>query len=322
MDLTSCGDLWNWWFRDLKIPLDALGRIIFLRFHLLLITNWRAMDLDRHLQGTPRRLLFWMPAAPPFHLQWPITAVLLVPCLPTVPARNRASVDSLWPPAKPPPNFTQSFTSSTTSSPLFSPTGSSMALLVYDGPSRPAPFDFGDADGDMDVLLPDSLRGPPSLRSVTQVVTCPRVLGFCGDGHLYACINLTALASSKSPGSLINGGANICLTEDLGLLTDVVAIPPMPILVALQGEITIDDCCTASGTIPLLLDDGSIYWQDCYYSKNVVKPIITLQAIVNSSDIFQSWHQSGYRIRDPTLGCIRFNTHDGLVGMSMTLVHH
>jgi hypothetical protein len=197
-----------------------------------------------------------------------------------------------------------------------------MALLDHDGPLRPAPFDFVDADGDMDILLPDSLRGPPSSRSVTWVVTCPCVLGFCWDGCLYTRINLTALASSKSPESLINGGANICLTGDLGLLTDVVAIPPMPILVALQGEITIDDCCTARGTIPLSLDDGSIYWQDCYYSKNAVNTIISPQVIVNSSDIFQSWHQLGYRIGDPTPERIRFDSHDSLVGTSMTLVHH
>jgi hypothetical protein len=252
----------------------------------------------------------------------PITAVLPAPCLPRVPARNLALVNSLRPPAKPPPTFTQSFTSSTTSSPLFSPAGSLMALLVHDGPLRPAPFDFVDADGDMNVLLPDSLRGPPSSRSVTRVVMCLRVLGFCGDGCLYACIYLTAMASSKPPGSLINGGADICLTGDLGLLTDVVTIPPMPISVAPQGKITIDDCCTARGKIPLQLDDGLIYWHNCYYSKNAVKTIISPQAIVDSSDIFQSWHQLGYRIGDPTPGRIRFDSHDGLVGMSMTLVHH
>ena len=161
-----------------------------------------------------------------------ITAVLPAPCLPTVPVHNQALVDSLRPPAEPPPNFTQSFTSSTTLSPLFSPAGSLMALLVHDGPLRPAPFDFVDGDGDMDILLPDSFRGPPSSRSVTRVVMCPCVLGFCGNGRLYARINLTALASSKSPGSLIDGRANICLMGDLGLLTDVVPIPPMPILVA------------------------------------------------------------------------------------------
>jgi hypothetical protein len=110
----------------------------------------------------------------------------------------------------------------------------------------------------MDVLLPDSLGGPPSLCSVNHMVMCLCVLGFCGDGHSYARINLMAMASSKPPGSLIDGGANICLTGDLGLLTDVVAIPPMLISVALQGEITIDDCCTARGKIPLL--DRNLFW--------------------------------------------------------------
>jgi hypothetical protein len=65
-----------------------------------------------------------------------------------------------------------------------------------------------------------------------------------------------------------------------------------------------------------------IYWQDCYYSKNAVKTIISPQAIVDSSDVFQSWHQLGYHIGDPTPGRIRFDSHDGLVGVSMTLVHH
>ncbi len=94
------------------------------------------------------------------------------------------------------------------------------------------------------------------------------------------------MASSKPPGSLIAGGANICLTGDLGLLTDVITIPPMPISVALQGEIRIDDCCTAHGKIPLQLEDGLMYWQDCYYSKNAVKTIISPQAIVDLSDLF------------------------------------
>jgi hypothetical protein len=181
-----------------------------------------------------------------------------------------------------------------------------------------------DAGGDTtsNVILPDSLQGPLSVRSVNRVIMCPRVLGFCRDGSSYAHINLTAMASSESPGSHIDGGANICLTGDLGLLTDVIAIPPMPISVALQGETTVDDCCTARGKIPLQLDDGSIYWQDCYYSKNAVEMIISPQAIVHLSEVFQSWHQSGYWSCDSTSGHIRFDSHDGLCGMSMTLVHH
>jgi hypothetical protein len=146
----------------------------------------------------------------------------------------------------------------------------------------------------MCALLPDSLRGPPRSGSVNPVITCQRVLGFCGDGQLYACINLTAIVSSKPSGCLIDGGANICMTGDLCLLTDAIAITPIPISVALQGVTTIDNCCMVRGKIPLQLDDGSIYWQDCYYSKNAVETIISPQAIVDSSNVFKSWHQSGY----------------------------
>jgi hypothetical protein len=130
------------------------------------------------------------------------------------------------------------------------------------------------------------------------------------------------MATSESPGSLIDGGASICLTGDMDLLFDVVEIPPLPISFALQGEITKDDCCTACGKIPLRLDDGLIYWQDCYYSKNVVETIISPQAIVDSSDIFRSWHQTGYHNGDSTPGRIWFDSYDGLLSMTMTLDHH
>jgi hypothetical protein len=195
-----------------------------------------------------------------------------------------------------------------------------MERIAHDGPLQPAPFDFID-DVDMCALLPNSLRGPPRSGSVNRMITCPCVLGFCGDGQSYACINLTVIASSKPPGCLIDGGANICLTGDLCLLTDVIAITPIPISVALQGVTTIDDCCTVRDKIPLQLNDA-IYWQDCYYSKNAVETIISPQAIVDLSDVFKSWHQSGYRAGDPTPGRIKFSSHDGLIYMSITLVHH
>ncbi len=70
------------------------------------------------------------------------------------------------------------------------------------------------------------------------------------------------MATTQSPGSLINGGANICLTGDLDLLVDVVKIPPLPISVTLQDEIMTDNCCTAWGKNPLQLDNGSVYWRD------------------------------------------------------------
>jgi hypothetical protein len=72
----------------------------------------------------------------------------------------------------------------------------------------------------------------------------------------------------------------------------------------------------------LQLDDSSIYWQVCYFCTNAVETIISQQAIVDSSDVFQSWHQTGYRCGVSTPGCLRFDSHDGLLTMSMTLVLH
>ncbi len=53
-----------------------------------------------------------------------------------------------------------------------------------------------------------------------------------------------------------------------------------------------------------------------------METIIPPQAIVDSSDVFQSWHQTGYRNGDSTPGCIWFDSYDGLLSMTMTLVHH
>jgi hypothetical protein len=147
----------------------------------------------------------------------------------------------------------------------------------------------------------------------------PQMLGFRGDSSSYARMVKTAAVSVGTPPSLINGGANICITGDINLLVDVVNIPPLPISVALHGELTLDDCCTARGMLPIQLDDGSVYWQTCYYSKNAVETIISPQAIVNSSDVFRWWHQVGYRDGNPSPGSICFDSHDGFISMTMTL---
>ena len=52
--------------------------------------------------------------------------------------------------------------------------------------------------------------------------------------------------------SLVDGGANICLTGILGLLVDMVSIAPLP------REISLDVCCTKRGLLPLTLVDGLV----------------------------------------------------------------
>jgi hypothetical protein len=68
----------------------------------------------------------------------------------------------------------------------------------------------------------------------------------------------------------------------LASLFDVVAIPPLSISVAVEGASSIDDCCTARGMTPIQLDDGSIYWQACYFCANAVETIISPHSAGNS----------------------------------------
>ncbi len=72
--------------------------------------------------------------------------------------------------------------------------------------------------------------------------------------------------------SHMDAGTKICLTGDLSILADVVGIPLLPIMVALNGNgSSLDDCCTKKGYIPLTLSDGTIHWQLCYYFANAVE---------------------------------------------------
>ena len=60
------------------------------------------------------------------------------------------------------------------------------------------------------------------------------------------------------------------------------------------------------------------YYQACFYCANMVETIISLAAVLASSDVFYSWTQEGFK--DPTLpGSLRFTSHDGLLSMYFPL---
>jgi hypothetical protein len=89
----------------------------------------------------------------------------------------------------------------------------------------------------------------------------------------------------------------------LYLLVKVVLIPPLPISVATKkGGISLDDCCTKRGLLPLTLANRSIYYQPCYCCKNAVEIIISSQAILAASDVLMRWTQTGHK--DSSLGTI------------------
>jgi hypothetical protein len=116
----------------------------------------------------------------------------------------------------------------------------------------------------------------------------------------------------------VDTGANICVTGVLDSLVDVVVISPLPISVAVHGSgISLDDCCTHRGLLPLPLDDGSVYYQPCFYCKNIVETIISPQAIVSDSDLYVTWQQTGHK--DSLSGHLHFLSATGLASMTMSL---
>jgi hypothetical protein len=118
--------------------------------------------------------------------------------------------------------------------------------------------------------------------------------------------------------SLMDGGTNICITGILGLLVDVISIPPSPILVAnTSGSLLLDDCCTKWGLVPLTLSDGSVYYQPCYYCKNATKMIISLEVILAASDTLVHWTQEGHKRDAP--GSIWFTSDNGLYSITLEL---
>jgi hypothetical protein len=151
----------------------------------------------------------------------------------------------------------------------------------------------------------------PTRPSLIHIQSQPRIFGLRPDDT----------RQPVPPPCLMDGGANICVTGNLNNLIDVRDIPPIQITVAtLQGPNALDDYCTKRGYTPLSLEDGSIYWQLCYYCANVVEIIISPQAILATSTVFTSWTQTGYKDDQP--GTIRFKNTDGSINMTLCLVCH
>jgi hypothetical protein len=121
---------------------------------------------------------------------------------------------------------------------------------------------------------------------------------------------------------MVDGGSNVCITGNLGVLLDVKDIAPIQISVMLKNaSASFDDCITKRGLLLLTLTDGSCYYQPCYFCAGLVETIVSPSAILTSSNIFVQWQQIGYK--DPTVpGSIRFSSHDGLASMHFSLRCH
>jgi hypothetical protein len=121
---------------------------------------------------------------------------------------------------------------------------------------------------------------------------------------------------------MVDGGLNVCVTGNLGILLNVKDIAPIQISVTLKNaSASFDDCITKQGLLPLTLTNGTCYYHPCYFCANLVETIVSPSAILVSSDVFVQWQQIGYK--DSTVpGSIQFSSYDGLASMHFSLRRH
>jgi hypothetical protein len=151
---------------------------------------------------------------------------------------------------------------------------------------------------------------PSIMDCITHICGQPWVFGFTDHYYIQRIL--------ANNGSLFDSGANICITSALGLLIDVVDIPPFTFSIGRDGTTpSINDCCTKCGLLPLPMADGSLYYQPCYFCQKVTETIILPQAVIEASDTFTSWHQTGHE--GGLLGSICFESASGLLLMMLSL---
>jgi hypothetical protein len=238
-----------------------------------------------------------------------------------------------WPPAEPPPHWWQDPIDFCIPLPKISHCRNKLATMFPPGslfdpegldspPSSTSAFDFpfdltpAQALDGMMAELPDL---PSILDSVTHVVGRLRICGLLGN----TLSTVTVYPSgSNDDMTLVDTGTNICITGLLQLLVDVVGIPPLPISVVVQhgAGVSLDDCCTHQGLLSLTMVDGSIYYQTCFYCKNIVETIVSPQAIVAGSNLYVTWQQTGHKDGSP--GNLRVLSDSGLATMPLVLEKH
>ena len=101
--------------------------------------------------------------------------------------------------------------------------------------------------------------------------------------------------ANKPLGQLVDSGANINITNNLNLLSDVWIITPFNISVAINNAHTSSGLCTHRGMLQLTLNDGNTLTTACYYCPTAVETIISPQAVLASSSALCQWSQVGFR---------------------------
>ena len=127
-------------------------------------------------------------------------------------------------------------------------------------------------------------------------------LNIVADMGTYARTFIISKCATACQDKLADSGANCCMTADLKAMKNVTKLPiPITIGLAVTGDTTnIQGTeCTHVGELPIQCDDGTSIYVRCFYNPNATDTIISPQAIVDSSEEFTEWKQTGRRMGDP-----------------------
>ena len=109
----------------------------------------------------------------------------------------------------------------------------------------------------------------PVIHTISFILCQPRVCG-----------GLQVSTTITSQHSLVDGGANINITNNISNLTNVHAITPFQISVAVNKDSNVSSYCTHYGMLPLSRDNGKIVNVKCYYCPDAVETIISPAAVL------------------------------------------
>ena len=126
------------------------------------------------------------------------------------------------------------------------------------------------------MIAADTLDDPPpvpiTIMGMTSAATHPR---------------------THPPTSMADSGANVCITSDISLLTDIVDIPPISLGVAVRSDDSTMAMCTQQGFLHIPLLDGTIHRQPFLVNPNATETILSPAHVMWSSDKISAWSQAG-----------------------------
>ena len=153
-----------------------------------------------------------------------------------------------------------------------------------------------------------TITQPTGMHTISRIVCQPRVCGVFND--------TTTVMSHQG---LVDGGANINITNDISILTDVQHTTPFQISVAVNNDTNVSSYCTHYGNLPLSRDDGQTLNIKCYYCPDAVETIISPTAVLASSTVFCKWTQLGFK--DTSVpGYLKFSNATDNVSMTISLI--